>query len=651
QVLVEPFVKGLRMRWLGWIVGGLMSGTPALAQPSETLAQEAEVEEAPAAQTVVTASRSVERLQDTPVAVEVITRKEMEAMGARNLAEALGARPGLELRNSFAGTELRVQGLSAEYTLVLVDGERVTGRLGGALDFSRFSIEDIEQVEIIRGPSSVLYGSDAVAGVVNIITRKAQRPLGASAQVSLGSLWQFEADGSVETRGERAGMRLSAGYQRRDAYDLDPSTPATTGSSLDSFQVGWRGDVRASDAFRLEGRAGASRQVQRGVDQGAGGALFDRASQNESYEATLAPSWVLSPTSALQLAVRYSRFRHRYVLDQRQSSALDQVEETREQMARVGLQLEQTLASVHQLVLGTEVIGETLDSDRLLRSGQRGRLSFYGQDSWKTPLPVGLHVVPGLRLDMDSEFGTVLTPRLAVRLEPIDAITVRASYGLAFRAPSFQEQLIDFENPSVGYVVAGNPALRPEHSRGATVSAEWRVTSRSLLWTNLFRNDLSDMITVVLDPTSSTQRFTYDNVERATIQGAEVGWKQRLPLGGWLDVGYTFIRARDLEEDRPLEGQSTHRLTTQLGLRYRPWRLEGSMMGSLVGPRPYYQAPDGTAQTFRAAPYATLDARLAYGVVDAVRLFAVGRNLLGAGDTSYLPIPPRAFYAGIIVEL
>ncbi|WNG42507.1 TonB-dependent receptor [Archangium violaceum] len=640
------------MRWHVWVLVWLV-GAPALAQgnaPSVAV-EEGTAEEPAAQQTVVTASRSVERLQDTPVAVEVITRKDIEATGARDLAEALGARPGLELRRSFAGTELRVQGLSPEYTLVLVDGERVTGRLGDALDFSRFSTEDIEQVEIIRGPSSVLYGSDAVAGVVNIITRKAQRPLGATAQLSLGSLWQLEVDGTAETRGERAGMRLSGGFQRRNGYDLTPGTPATTGSSLEGYQVSWRGDLRATESFRLEASAGASRRVQRGVDEGAASALFDRASQNESYEATLSPSLVLSPTGTLQFSGRYSRFRHRYVLDQRNASVLDQVEETHEQMARVGVQLDQSLAQVHQLVVGVEAIGETLDSDRLAGAGRRGRVSLYGQDSWKTPLPVALHVVPGLRLDVDSEFGTVLTPRLAVRLEPVEALTVRASYGHAFRAPSFQEQLIDFENPSVGYVVAGNPTLRPEHSRGATLSAEWRVTSRSLLWTNLFRNDLSDMISVVQDERSPTLRFTYANISRATVQGAEVGWKQRLPLGAWLDVGYTLISARDLEEDRPLEGQSTHRLTTQLGMRYRPWKLEASLQGSLVGPRPYYQAPDGTARTVMAPAYATLDARLAYGVMESVRAFVAGRNLLNAGDSQYLPIQPRAFHAGLILEL
>ena len=609
-------------------------------------------EESAGLQTVVTASRSVERLEDTPVSVEVITRKDLEATGARDLAEALGSRPGLELRRSFAGTELWLQGLPSEYTLMLVDGERVTGRLGGAVDVSRFSTEDIEQVEIIRGPSSVLYGSDAVAGVINIITRRAQRPLGATAQVSLGTLWQLEADGSAQARGSRGGLRVSGGFQRRDAYDLTPATPATTGSSLEGYQFSGKGDLQLSDAVRWELSAAGSRRVQRGVDEGAAGAIFDRASQNESLEATLSPSVQLSPTGRLAFSGRYSRFRHLSVMDQRQSSALDKEEETREQMVRAGVQLEQGLGAAHQLVAGVEAIGETLDSQRLVRAGRRGRLSLYGQDAWKTPLPGQLQVVPGVRLDLDSEFGPVFTPRLAVRLAPVESLTVRASYGWAFRAPSFQEQLIDFENPSVGYVVAGNPALRPEHSRGATLSAEWRLSSRSLLWTNVFRNDLTNMIAIVQDPRSATLRFSYDNIARATFQGAELGWKQRLPAGGWLDVGYTFIDARDEAEGRQLAGQSTHRLTTQLSLRYRPWRLEGSLQGSLVGPRPYYTArPDGTEETIQAAPYATLDSRLAWSVREELRLFVVGRNLLGAGDAQYLPIPPRSVFAGLIVDL
>ena len=82
-----------------------------------------------------------------------------------------------------------------------------------------------------------------------------------------------------------------------------------------------------------------------------------------------------------------------------------------------------------------------------------------------------------------------------------------------------------------------------------------------------------------------------------------MGFKQRLPLGGWLDVGYTFIHARDEVEDRPLEGQSAHRLTTQLGLRYRPWRLEGSLQAAVVGPRPYYtqDAGDSTTRTVQSS--------------------------------------------------
>jgi outer membrane receptor for ferrienterochelin and colicins len=639
-----------------WPLMGMLVTVPVLAQEAAAPAEQEVPKgaEEPVSQTVVTASRSVERLEDTTVAIEVITRRDLEASGARDVAELLSAHPGLELTPTFAGAALQIQGLNPEYALILVDGERVTGRLGGQLDLARFSTEDIEQIEIVKGPSSVLYGSDAIAGVVNIVTRKARRPLGADAQVSYGGLRQLELDASAEASGEKWGARVSGGYQRRDAFDLDQSGPGTDGSSFDGFQVSGRGEIRPTGWLQLEAAGGASRQVQRGVDASATGAVFDRASQNETVEATVLPSLKLSDTSLLSLTGHYSRFRHRFVYDQRGSTALDQVEEVLEQMARAGAQLNQTFADSHQLLVGAELIGETISSDRLEGGrGSRSRLSFFAQDAWRLPLPVKLVVVPGARLDVDSQFGTEFTPRLATRVDLTGALTLRASYGFAFRAPSFQELLIDFENPSVGYVVAGNTALRPETSRGLNISAEVRPATSTLLWLNVFRHDLTNMIAVVTLEDSPGLRFSYDNIARAYVQGAELGWKQKLPAGLVLDLGYTFTFGRNADSELPLEGQAPHRVTGLLSWRYRPWGLEASVRGSFVGPRPYFtdDDDDGNLETIQASPYSTLDARVAKELFDRIRIFVAGNNLLGVGDSYYLPVPPRTFYAGLMVRL
>lgn len=170
-----------------------------------------DAEALPEARTVVTASRSPERLEDSAVATEVITRSDILASGARDASELLAAHPGLQVVQTFAGATVQLQGLSPEYVLVLVDGERVAGRVAGSVDLSRLSTEDIEQVEVVKGPSSVLYGSDAVAGVVNLITRRARRPAGRRA----ARLLRLHAAAGAGRHRRGEGRELGAASERR----------------------------------------------------------------------------------------------------------------------------------------------------------------------------------------------------------------------------------------------------------------------------------------------------------------------------------------------------------------------------------------------------------------------------------------------------
>lgn len=636
-----------------WCLLWMASVTPVMAWGQETPPPEASAE--PALQTVVTSSRRPERLEDAPVATEVITRADIVASGARDVGELLAAHPGLEVTQTLSGATLKVQGLGPEYALVLVDGERVTGRVAGAVDLSRLSLEDVEQVEIVKGPSSVLYGSDAVAGVVNLITRKARRPLGGELRLSYGTLQALEADATGEMQGERWSLRVSGGVQRRDAYDLEPADIGTTGSSLGGFHVSARGNLREVGPAELSGTASYTRRVQRGVDLGTTGAIFDRASRDDELTLHFSPSWRLGDTVNLRAEGHYTGFQRRYVLDQRQASALDSLEDTRDQLARLGGQLDARLGAQHVLVTGVELLGEHLASDRLEgRSGERGRASVYAQDSWTVLSAPQLVLVPGARLDMDSQFGSAVTPRLALRMDPLSSLTLRASYGWGLRAPSFQELLLDFENPSVGYTVHGNPDLRPERSRSLNVSAEFRPIASSLVWVSAFQHSLRNMITFSLQQDGENgQRFIYENLERASVRGGEVGVRQRLPGGVMVDGSYTLTDGRDRETNEPLEGQARHRFTAQVSWRFRPWGLETWARGALVGRRPFYPDVDGdgTADPYQARSYITVDARIAKQLPAGFGLFVAGSNLAAAGNATDLPIRPRTFELGITAQL
>ncbi|RKG81200.1 TonB-dependent receptor [Corallococcus exercitus] len=623
----------------------------APAKPAPAVDATLPAEESPALQTVVTGSRTQERLRETPVATEVITRAEIIASGARDASELLSTRPGLVVQQGFAGAGLSVQGLAPEYVLVLVDGERVTGKVDGNIDLSRLSLEDIEQVEIVKGPSSVLYGSDAVAGVVNFITRRAQRTLGADLRAAYGTLHRLDLDATGETRGDAWGLRMSAGLQRRSAYDLDASDLGTTGSTLNGYDLSARGDWHGAGAMSLEGTASYSHRIQRGVDLGGAGAVFDRASRDNSFASRLSPSWRLGETTTLRADVSYGHFDRRYLRDQRNASALDTVEDTRDQQARVGAQVDARPGAGHALVAGTEYLGEWLRSDRLDGgSGRRGRGSVYAQDSWTLAQAPGLVLVPGGRLDVDSRFGLAATPRVALKVDPLSWLTVRGSYGWGYRAPSFQDLLIDFENPSVGYTVRGNPDLKPERSRSFSVNVEARPTGDTVLWAGAFQHALRDMIAASLLSEGDFLRYSYVNIARARVRGGELGVRQSLPGRVQVELGYTLTDGTDQELDRALEGQARHRLTAQATWRHRAWGLEAHVRGALTGERPFYPDTngDGVADSYRASPTVSLDARVAWLMpAGGLQLFVVGSNLTGAGNPKDLPIPPRTLQAGV----
>src|SRR5262245_52747694 len=158
----------------------------------------------------------------------------------------------------------------------------------------------------------------------------------------------------------------------------------------------------------------------------------------------------------------------------------------------------------NKTTFGWENLFQRLDSERLTTGGHRYRLAGFAQHAFRAykRRDTRLDIVPGLRLDVDSQFGTQLSPKLALQFEPQDGLILRASYGRGFRAPSFQELLLRFENPTVGYVVAGNPDLGAETSHGFDAGVTWAAREWLDLGATFFRNDLTNMIAIVSGATT-----------------------------------------------------------------------------------------------------------------------------------------------------
>jgi outer membrane receptor for ferrienterochelin and colicins len=617
-------------------------------------------------QTVVTASRAERKLEDAVVATEVITREQMDATGARDLGQLLQQHPGVELVYTFRGVGLRLQGLDPEYVLILVDGERVSGRVGTTLDLGRFSLRDLERVEIVKGPAAALYGADAMGGVVNLITRRVQRPLEAGARGMFGTLLEGDVRANAGTKQGPFEVRVGGGYRTRDPYDWEPQDAATSGAGLRRFD----GDVALAYApderSRAWLRSGYNRRDENAVDLNPSGAVLDRRQRQEQFDLSLGGRHQFTGGPSLLARGHFGLFREQLLQDQRGSRGLDDYSQNLTRLYEGLVQVDHRLGA-HALTGGVEVLGERLTSARLERSPvSRLRGAAFLQDEWDVALgPDGtgpkLKIAPGFRFDQDSQFGGAPSPRLALKLDPSPALTVRASVGLGFRPPSFQELYLRFSNTGIGYVVAGNPALTAERSVGVNVGVDWRPPIDGWLFSaSGFHTQLRNLINVTAlgEPNPDNPvTFNYENVARAYTQGIELNGRFRLPVRStYLDLAYMLLDAKDLTRDRPLEGRSRHRVNAQLSTRYRPLNLEAMVRGSWVSARPYFLGVGGGFANVLGAgedtrvgvpAYFDLEAQVTWRFKAGFEFFVNGYNLFNAGDQQFNPRPPRGVLGGV----
>ncbi|MEQ1572322.1 MAG: TonB-dependent receptor, partial [Myxococcota bacterium] len=508
---------------------------------------------------VVTGTRTERPLGESPVAVEVLTAEDIARTGSVDVSDALESQPGVEIVRDYLGATIRLRGMDPDQVLVLVDGQRLVGQTGGAADLSRIPVEEIERIEVVKGPASALYGADAVGGVVQIFTRSARRP-SLSANARGGTIGNL--DGSVSgSTGRRGiwGARLTGGWHHAPAIDRTPDTVATSLDSKRIADVGGRVDAAPNPDLTVPVTFSYSGTVTSGISSSPAGAVIDRTNATEDARVMLQPS-LTGERSRTGAHLGVSAFRDQYRSDQREGDE-DALELTTERLLQGGLQRDQ-VAGPHVVSFGAEGAWEHLVSDRIgPGSADRQWGAVYAQDEWK--VVDHLVAVPSARVDADSWYGVVPTPRLALRADPTSTLTLRGTAGTSYRAPRFRELLLRFDNPGVGYRVEGNPDLRPEHTFTVDAAVEWVPSTVASVaasgWWSPTR-DLIDLGGAQLGTDGATV-YQYVNVREALIRGFEVGGTLDPTERLGFTAGYTFTDARDRATGERLLGRAAHRIT------------------------------------------------------------------------------------------
>lgn len=491
---------------------------------------------------VVTASRREERLGRTVVATEVISRRELARAPVADLGALLGRFAGVQLDAGVpAGHGIALQGLGGPRVLILVDGQPMTGRVNGTLDLARFPLAMIDRVEIVKGPQSTLYGSAAMGGVINIVTRPPSGDTDVAISLLGGSQARREVTGHAESTRGRWSLRVDGGGV---GLGLAPGVESEGGART------MRGYV-APRIVRGAGRGGwsldASALLVDEAQRYRVGQLFS-FSDNLQVGARLSASRS-GGLSRVAPVVSWSRFDH---LSRRASTprpAADSGARDVQDLLQVELPMSRVTAR-RVADAGLVLRRESIRADRV-PGGVRTSHSAepYGQLTFGAGPAV---VTTGARLALHEQWGAFVAPRLAALWRANDVVSVRVGVGRGFRTPDFKELYLSFANTAAGYSVTGNPDLRPEQSTSGavTLSLSGRATSlRMHAHGTVYR----DFIETTL--AGGVASYSYRNLASGRIAGTEVELT-RVVGAARLELSHAYLWSRDDASGRPLLGRA-----------------------------------------------------------------------------------------------
>lgn len=622
---------------------------------------------------VVTPARQPLALQRSGSAVTVLRSDDFERSGVNSVADLLRGQPGLDVTEAGGrgqGATVRLRGGEARHTLVLIDGIRVNDPSGpaGEFDFANLALANVERIEILRGPQSALYGSDAIGGVINIITRRGRGPARGSVTLEGGSY------GTFSTRAAISGGTDTLSY----AFGL--MAARSDGFSAYGYRIPRLSGFAPFDKDGFDRISGNARLTWRVADQVELEAGFYAGRLNAGYDAAFAGFGFLPDTASrtrAELIQGYLRaivdpvgsmIRHQVTLLANQTERIVKDEQrydfgfglTTEQNRfeyrgrRYGAEYQGTarLGAFGSLVFGGGFEGEALESSNRpgLNSFEPAARASYRRAGWNLfalhqfQLGERIDISLGARADNIEGVRTFITGRATAAYRITETGTkLRASVGTGAKAPSLYQQFSIY-SPTRN----GDPALKPEESFGFDAGIDQELLNgRMTLSATVFHNRIRDLID--FDFTRGVRGAfgplgQYVNIARARTQGVELSADVAL-LEDILRVraSYTLQTAIDETTRLALPRRPAHQ--GRLSLAWTPLpRLTIEPTLWFVGER-----FSSRAERDRLAPYARFDARMSYQVTDRLTLYLRAENITNVRyeEVRNYGTTGRAFYAGL----
>jgi len=561
-------------------------------------------------QVIVTATRTERKLSNTAVPTQIISQKTILHSGSLRLNDVLAEQTGLYITSAGAtssagggvfGNGVQIQGLSPDYTLILLDGEPLIGRQGGVIDLSRLAVANIKKVELVKGPSSSLYGSEAMGGVVNIITEQPQYNR-LDASLRYGKFDATDANITAVFKKQNWGLQVFGNRNSNNGFDLDKDIPGKTVDPYRSYTSQIRYNYRPGSKTKisLSGRYYNEKQDNYFITEDvSGGSAIGITGEGTIKDVNLNPVLDRQFSNNIKSSLRlyFSRYEYEQTLLKEADKSSFYYDFFQQDFYRAENQTDFKIGQKNFLTTGAGMVTEKLNTTRYAGKRSNNIRYLFLQDEWRANDK--LTVIGGLRYDDNTAYQSRLSPKLAANYKVNEKLRINASYGAGFKAPDFRQLFLNFLNTAAGgYVVYGAneisihdlelqkqqgiiseilprayqlSLLHPEISKGINAGAHYIINDRLSLDLNFFRNDIENLIQVdiVAYRSNSAPVYSYFNVKDAYTEGAELNAGYRLSEKLQLTGGYQFLITADKTDIKRIKEGTVFTRDLQSGETYK----------------------------------------------------------------------------------
>ncbi len=580
-----------------FLIYSATSGFSQSAEVSDTLkAQQLD-------EVVVTATRNERTVGALPMPVTLVKKEMIKSMGSVRLNDVLTEQTGLVVvpQVNGQGNGIQVQGFDPDYTLILVDGEPIVGRYTGSLELSRLSVGNIKQIEIVKGPSSSLYGSDALAGVINIIT---ERPVANQAELSIrtgaiaakgnyfdltdSKTTDINASGSIVHK--NLGIYLFGNSRISDGYDLSPANSGKTVSPFNNYTIGSKINYAINAKTDISLAARYFSEIQNyGFEVSSNGTLVKTKGEGAISDWSINPVVSHRFNSKLKASARVylTGYGTNTILKRTSDEVITYRDYLDQTFSRYELNGEYFFNDKNVLTIGIGYIPETITTSRY-NNRTRKQQTEYGFLQYEYAPLKSLTIIGGIRYDRNSVYGDQFSPKLSARYQITDKIVLKGSFGQGFKTPDFRQLYYDFSNEAGGgYIVLGTEvlqekfgefisqgivlpgsvdisnfrSLKPERSIAFNFGSEYQVSRTIKLSGNLFYNQVDNLIDYreVAKTIQNKVIYSFFNITQAITKGLETDVSYSINPKLTVSIGYQLLYAIDQKSIDQIESGTVFR--------------------------------------------------------------------------------------------